>query len=323
MRLEQAAQLIGARQAVIVSDENVTRLFGERFPPAARIVVEAGEGAKRLETAGAVYRRLAELEVDRATLLLGIGGGVVCDLAGFVAATYLRGLPCGLVATTLLAQVDAAIGGKNGVNLERFKNLVGTIRQPEFVICDLDLLQPLPLAEVQCGLAEIVKHALIADAALFERLERNAAPLLALDPQALADAVTSSVRIKTAVVGRDEQERGERRMLNFGHTLGHAIERVRGVSHGAAVSIGMRAAVELSVRKGWLPAPAAERIEGLLTRLGLPVRAEGEPAAIIEALRRDKKREGGRLHMVLLRRIGLAEVVSLPLAEVEAALAGG
>jgi len=321
-RLADLPGLIPVERSVIVTDSRVFELYGHLFPACPVIAMGRGEGAKTLETVQRVYERLAALEAQRSTFLAGIGGGIVCDVAGFVAATYMRGMRCGLVATTLLAQVDAAVGGKNGVNLGGFKNMVGTIRQPEFVICDGALLASLPRAEVQCGLAEIVKHAAIADAGLFSFLEEEGQRLLDLDPQALARVVGDSVRIKAAVVGRDEGEHGERRTLNFGHTFGHAIEKTCGLSHGAAVSLGMRLAVRFSVQRGLLAPQVADRLERLLGSLGLPLHLpEGRGAAIGEALRQDKKREGREVHFVLLDRIGQARVEPLPLEAVEAFLA--
>ncbi len=323
-RIGDLSRLIPVEHSVIVTDTRVFELYGHLFPDCPVIAIGRGEGAKTLDTVRLVYERLAVLEAQRTTMLAGIGGGIVCDVTGFVAATYLRGLRCGLVATTLLAQVDAAVGGKNGVNLGGFKNMVGTIRQPEFVICDPQMLSTLPKAEIQCGLAEIVKHAAIADAGLFSFLEEQGGRLLALDPHAMATAVGDSVRIKAAVVERDESERGERRKLNFGHTFGHAIEKATGLSHGAAVGLGMQLAARFSVQRGLLAAEDAARLERLLEQLGLPLRLpQGGGAAVGEALRQDKKREGREVHFVLLSRIGQAQVVPLPLAEVERFLAEG
>jgi len=242
---------------------------------------------------------------------------VVCDVTGFVASTYLRGLRFGYVATTLLAQVDASVGGKNGVNLEGYKNLVGCFNQPEFVLCDLRFLDTLPEAEVANGLAEIVKHALIADAGLFAYLEERVEEALALDPETIEQLVGDSVAIKAGVVARDERESDERRKLNFGHTFGHAIEKVAGLSHGEAVSVGMAIACRLSVKRGRLSAAGYERVIGLLRRLRLPVAAAAEPGRVIDALRRDKKRKADRIHFVLLDEIGRAAVEEIEVRELE------
>jgi 3-dehydroquinate synthase len=316
-RLQNLPQHLPPGPAVIITDANLLRLYREDFPPLPVLSIGCGESVKTLETVKSLYETLADLEADRSTFLLGIGGGVVCDVAGFVSSTFMRGLRFGFVATTLLAQVDASVGGKNGVNLEGFKNLVGCFNQPEFVLCDLRLLDTLPEAEVANGMAEIVKHALIADAGLFAFLEERAEEALALDPPTIAKLVGDSVAIKAAVVGRDERETGERRKLNFGHTFGHALERAGGLSHGEAVSIGMVLATALSVKMGRLPAAAYERVTGLLRRLRLPVSTAGDRVRMMDALRRDKKREAARIHFVLLEDIGKATVEEVEIGELE------
>jgi 3-dehydroquinate synthase len=308
------------KRLVLVTDGNVEAAHRERFPSAPVLRIGTGEGAKTLGTVGALYERLLALEADRSTFLLGVGGGVVCDVAGFVASTFLRGIPFGFVATTLLAQVDASVGGKNGVNLEGYKNIVGTFNQPEFVLCDLEMLATLPEAERVNGLAEILKHALIADAGLLRFLEQHAPAALALEPAAVEHLVGESVAIKAAVVGRDEREQGERRTLNFGHTLGHAVERTLGVAHGEAVSVGMAFAVALSVRRGLLAAGDQERILRLMRELRLPCRAAADPGRIVDAVRHDKKRDGSAVRFVLLAGIGRAVVEAIPLTEIAEAV---
>jgi 3-dehydroquinate synthase len=240
---------------------------------------------------------------------------VVCDIAGFAAATFMRGLRCGYVATSLLAQVDASVGGKNGVNLGGYKNLVGTFNQPQFVICDPLLLKTLPEKEILCGLAEVVKHALIRDVDLFGYLENNGSRIQKLEADAVERMVSDSVAIKSAIVNQDEKEGGLRRLLNFGHTFGHAIEHIDRISHGEAVSIGMAIAVDISVSKGLLSVSDADRIKQLLRRLNLPVRCDIDPAHMIDAVRKDKKRESQAVHFILLRGIGEAVVQHIPLAE--------
>jgi 3-dehydroquinate synthase len=304
-------------KAVVITDENVLRLYRDRMPALPVLSIGSGEAFKTLETVSDLYEALVDLEADRATFILGVGGGIVCDVAGFVAATYLRGLRFGFAATTLLAQVDASVGGKNGVNLEGYKNLVGTIRQPEFVICDPAFLETLPEAEVVNGMAEIVKHGLIADAGMFAFLEDHASAALRLEPAVVERLVAESVVIKAGVVGRDEVEAGERRKLNFGHTVGHALEKTGVFSHGEAVSIGMAFASRVSVRRGLLPEEAHRRILALLSRLKLPVRASVDPLRLVEALRRDKKRRANRIHFVLLEDIGRAVVQEIRMDELE------
>lgn len=317
-RIEELDALTGGAPRIVLADETVLRLHGGRLPAGPVVVVGEGERAKTLANAERLYEELLRLEADRGTFLVGLGGGVVCDVTGFVAATYLRGLPVGFVPTTLLAQVDAAIGGKNGVNLRGFKNLVGTIRQPEFVLCDLGLLETLPPRERRNGLAEVVKHALIADARLFSFLEDNAAAAAALDRGVTRRLVRDSIAVKAAIVERDEREAGERRLLNFGHSFGHAIEKTTGVTHGEAVSVGMAVATGLSVERGLLPPPEADRIFRLFDALGLPRRTEADAASLFEGLRKDKKRSASRMAFIFLKRIGRGVAVELELDDLEA-----
>jgi 3-dehydroquinate synthase len=319
--MEKLGRYLPAGRVVVITDGNVRQLYQDRFPPAPVLSIGSGEAFKTLETARDLYETLLGLQVDRSTFILGIGGGIVCDVAGFVASTFMRGLRFGFVATTLLAQVDASVGGKNGVNLEGYKNLVGTLNQPEFVLCDMHLLQTLPEAEVVNGLAEIVKHALIADAGLFAFLEDHAAGALSLDPPVIERLVRDSVVIKSGVVGRDERETGERRKLNFGHTFGHALEKVSGLSHGEAVSVGMVLAAFLSVRRGRLAAAAQDRVIRLLRSLRLPCEARAEVGSVVDAVLRDKKREADRIHFVILEEIGRAVIEEIPIAELKAAAA--
>jgi 3-dehydroquinate synthase len=306
----------------VITDANVRRLYGDRFPEAPVLSIGSGEAAKTLETAADLYETLLGLEADRATFILGVGGGIVCDVAGFVASTFMRGLRFGFAATTLLAQVDASVGGKNGVNLQGYKNLIGTFSQPEFVLCDLQLLQTLPEAEVVNGMAEVVKHALIADAGLFAFLEDHAGPALGLEPAVVERLVCDSVVIKSGVVGRDEREAGERRKLNLGHTFGHALEKVTGMTHGEAVSVGLVLAAAVSARRGRLAAAAVDRVVRLLRSLRLPCSARADAGKVVDALLRDKKREADAVHFVLLEDIGRAVVEPIPIAELESLAAG-
>jgi len=302
---------------VLITDPNVRRLYPQVFSGLATIEVPSGEAAKSLETAAFVYGRLLDLGADRSAFIVGVGGGAVLDLAGFAASTFLRGLGFGYAPTTLLAQADAAIGGKTAVNFAGYKNVVGLFQQPRFVLCDPAVLSTLPRREVGNGLAEIVKHAAIGGPRLFEALEASPQDALELRPGFVEDMIGQSVAIKAAVVGRDEKESGARRVLNFGHTLGHAFEAKLGLSHGEAVSLGMVAAADLSVRRGLLSVEEAGRLRGLLGRLGLPTDAAFDPDIILDAVRRDKKRSGAGLKFVFLRRIGEPAVEDVSLDELE------
>ncbi len=302
-------------RTVIITDENVRQLYGSRFPEAEVITIGLGEAHKTLETLALIYDRLIAAEADRATFIVGIGGGIVGDVTGFAASTYMRGLRFGFVASTLLAQVDATVGGKNGVNFKGYKNMVGVFNQPEFVIIDIGLLKTLPAAEIACGLAEIVKHACIADAAYLDDIERHVAAIGALDETVLRRLVRRSVEIKAGVVNQDEREAGERRKLNFGHTLGHAFEKTLGISHGAAVSAGMAMAAELSVARGLLTQADKARIIALLQRLNLPTALDFDRQAVFNALQKDKKRQQTQIHFVLLQGLGRAVVQAISIEE--------
>lgn len=303
------------RTGAVVTDTTVRRLYGRRFPSLPVIEIEPGEASKDLRTVERLHREFLDLELDRSSFVTGIGGGVVCDLTGFAASTYMRGIGFGFVPSTLLAQADAAIGGKNGVNVGSVKNIAGVFRQPEHVLIDVSLLETLPPAERLCGLAEIIKHGLIAGEDLFAFLEREAASLLSLDREAVTRALEGSVRIKAAFVQADALESGERRKLNFGHTLGHALEKAAGLPHGEAVSIGMAAAARISAARGMLSDGDAERITGFLERTGLPVALPVAPRTLIETMRKDKKRQGDVIHIVLLSAIGRAETVRMTMDE--------
>ena len=265
-----------------------------------------------------VMRQLIRLEVDRAGFLLGVGGGVVCDITGFVASTYMRGIDFGFVPTTLLAQVDAAVGGKNGVNVDGYKNMVGVFNQPRFVLCDPEVLKTLPDAGIRSGLAEAVKSAAIGDSDMFAFLESDSGRIMNLESEALGRIVAGSLGVKTAIVNRDETESGERRLLNFGHTFGHAFERTGRLSHGEAVSMGMAAAADLSVHRGVLSREEADRLKGVLKTFNLPTRRQGDPARIWDALVKDKKRAGDMVKFVLLEEIGKPRIEDIPLNELEA-----
>jgi len=273
----------------------------------ALLTVPPGEESKSLQEAGRLCRALVQARLDRGSALFALGGGVVGDLAGFVAAVLYRGIPFVNLPTTLLAQVDSSVGGKTGVNLPEGKNLVGAFHQPSLVVADVLTLRTLSEREFRSGLAEVVKHAMIADAALFETLEREADRILARDPAILQAIVSANCRIKAGVVEADEREAGPRAMLNFGHTVGHAIEAALGygtITHGEAVALGMLVAAALSVRRGLCPAPDAARLHSLLGRLGL-LRASLPPLESLETyMVSDKKARHGVLQFVLTGGVG-------------------
>jgi 3-dehydroquinate synthase len=319
-RVENLKNYLPVEKPIIVTDTNVQSYWGDYFPSGAVITIDTGEEAKTLATVEGIYDQLLGLGVDRASFIVGIGGGIVCDIAGFVASTYLRGIRFGFVATTLLSQVDASVGGKNGVNFSGYKNIIGVFSQPEFVICDPRLLETLPKREFQGGFAEIVKHGAIADEDLFGYLEQNWSRALEHDPEVIEKVVHTSVMIKSTIVDQDATEKGERRKLNFGHTLGHAIEKVLQIPHGEAVSAGMVLASKLSEKKGFILGEDTRRLSNLLKKLRLPVRLEFDQQQVLEAIGKDKKREGESLKFVLLKKIGEAIVDDIAIQEIEQVL---
>ena len=314
--IQNLKRYLPSQRVIIITDRNVFHLYQSYFPEGDIIEIGSGESVKDLNTACMIYKRLIELEADRYSFILGIGGGVVCDIAGFVGSTYLRGVKFGFVPSTLLSQVDGSVGGKNGVNLDGYKNMIGTFCQPEFVICDMMFLHTLPKEEILNGLAEIVKHALIGDARLFSYIEENYANILSLDRKAMEEVIYSSLLVKATIVSRDEKERGERRKLNFGHTLAHALERVTNISHGEAVSIGMRMALIISENRDYLDSKISKRIKKLFDRLALPNGFRYDPDQIMDAIKRDKKRQGDFINFVLLKDIGSAVVDKIHLSEI-------
>jgi 3-dehydroquinate synthase len=314
--------LTGAPRVALVTDSRVGALWGVAAVRSLRaagisvttLAVPAGERSKRAEVLVRLWRRLAAERIGRGDAIVALGGGVVGDLAGFAAATWLRGLPWIGVPTTVLAQVDSSIGGKTAVDLPEGKNLVGAFHQPAGVLVDADTLGTLPARHVRAGLAEVVKKGFAVDAPLFAWCERHADDLAAGDPAALAGAVARAIRVKARVVKADERERegGRRTALNFGHTLGHAIEAAReyrGILHGEAVAVGMRAAAELSERVAGLDRGSRVRLEAMLDHLRLPVTMPATPvAALLGAMGNDKKSAHGVVRWVLTPRIGLASV---------------
>ena len=317
----------GAEAAAVVASPPLAAVAGRAGRAVARrglalhqLEVPAGEEAKRLEVVAGLYRGLAAVPTRRADPVLAVGGGATTDVAGFAAATWLRGVPLVNVPTTVLAMVDAAVGGKTGVDLAEGKNLVGAFHQPVAVVADLDTLAGLPAAEVRSGLAEVAKAGLVGDPALAEALAAAAGPAAAGDPEALAPLVEGAVRVKAAVVGADEHETGPagavgRLMLNYGHTLGHALERLagyRGLRHGEAVALGMVFAARVAEATGLAEPGLADGHVRLLAALGLPVGGvELDPDRVLAAMATDKKQRRG-LRLVLLRAPGRPEIVTSP-----------
>ena len=315
----------GCQKALVVTDLNVFEPWAEEARnhllelglEVGLLVVEAGEESKSLATLSGVYDSLIDLKADRHTLLVAVGGGVIGDLAGFAAASFNRGLPLLMVPTSLLAMVDSSVGGKTGVNHPRGKNLIGAFHQPVGVWITVQSLSTLPAREFRSGLAEVLKYGVIQDPEFFAYLEANSERALARDPAVLGHLISRSCRLKADVVEQDEFEQsGLRAILNFGHTVAHAIENIAGYGeylHGEAVAVGMVAETLLAEKLGWVDASVTHRLKALLTKLQLPVSLDlGKDQDLLAAMRHDKKNVGGRIRFVLPKAIGSVAMTNLP-----------
>jgi 3-dehydroquinate synthase len=304
--------LIPENGAVIVTDDNIKRLYGGSFPDVPTLVVSPGEESKRLEVIEDLAAGLLREGIDRNGFVVAIGGGVVCDLGGFLASVYMRGVRCGYVSTSLLSQVDASTGGKNGVNLGGTKNILGIIRQPEFVICDPEMLLTLSEEEYLSGLSELIKTAMIGNDELFNTIAANHNRVMQREKDLLTYLVAESVKFKASVVMEDEKEIGLRRILNFGHTFGHAIELQMSLKHGFAVASGMELAVELSLEKGFIGIEERDQMLELLLRYGLLNDYDIHPDIIRHLILQDKKKTGSEINFVFCEGIGKAVVKKVP-----------
>lgn len=313
---ESLPGLLPDNGVVIVTDDNIRRLYGDKFPAVPVLSVAPGEESKKLSVIEQLAGKLLDAGIDRNGFILAVGGGVVCDLAGFLASVYLRGIRCGYVSSSLLSQVDASTGGKNGVNLGGTKNILGIIRQPEFVICDPGMLLTLSDEEYLSGLAEMIKTAIIGDKELFDLIEKNYRGILDRERDLLVWLVARSVKFKAAVVTEDEKENGLRRILNFGHTFGHAIEMQTLVKHGFAVAAGMELATDFSYEKGLLELSGRERIISVLKMFGLHQKYDIPTEQIERLVMHDKKKAGSGIHFVFAAGIGKAVVEKISIAEV-------
>lgn len=330
---DRVPALSGLRRAVVVTHPSIQRLYGGALAHGLRnaglasstVEIPEGESHKTLASAGVVYDHLMRNACDRSTLMVALGGGVIGDLTGFVAATYQRGVPYLQVPTTLLSQVDSSVGGKTAVNHPLGKNMIGAFYQPRAVVIDLDTLKTLPAGEFRAGIAEIIKYGVIEDPDLFAYLERNADAILQQDTACLEHVIETSCAIKARVVERDERESNYRMVLNYGHTIGHAIEALTGYTeykHGEAVAIGMVAAARLSEQMGYCDSGTVERITRLIERYGLPTRLPEFPARdYIESMYRDKKAREKKIRFILVRALGRVEIVdAVPESELEKVL---
>jgi len=308
-------QIVPKENVVIITDENLYALYAEKFSGWRVIRIAAGEQNKNQQTVDHIIAELIKLEAAKDSLLVGVGGGVVTDVTGYVASVYMRGVTFGLVPTSILCMVDAVIGGKNGVDVGVYKNMVGTIRQPNFIFYDYSFLKTLPVEQWVNGFAEIIKHACIKDALMFATLERYSLHDFQADETLIADLIEKNVSIKTSIVARDEFEKGERKLLNFGHTVGHAIENLHRLPHGHAISIGMAAACNLSEQLAGLHFDEAKKVILLLSRYHLPVDLETEYEKVFEILKMDKKRAGDSVNFILIDKIGNGIIHPIALSE--------
>jgi 3-dehydroquinate synthase len=318
----------------VVTSQTVNDLHGAAalsslsdVAPLRTVVLPDGETAKTSKTVEGLLDQLVEAGADRKSVIVALGGGVIGDIAGFAAAIYMRGIRYVQAPTTLLAQVDSSVGGKTGINHPSGKNLIGAFHQPSAVVSDLRTLMTLPARELSAGIAEIIKHGLLANEQYFEVVERGISRLRACDVAALTEAIAGSCQIKAGVVARDEKEGGERALLNLGHTFGHAIESLTGYGtwlHGEAVGCGLCLAADLSARCGLIDHADVRRIERVVQAAGLPTRIGGlAKSAAVAAMRGDKKSEAGRIKFVLLERIGRAVQREVPEELLDATLSGG
>jgi 3-dehydroquinate synthase len=309
------------RHVLVVTNDVVAPLYLQRVLAGldglifSTLILRDGEAHKTLDSAARVFAALAELKASRDATIVALGGGVIGDLAGFAAACWMRGIAFVQMPTTLLAMVDSSVGGKTAVDLPQGKNLVGAFHQPRAVVVDTGTLATLPERELRAGLAEVIKYGALGDAAFFTWLEQHADALLARDPQILAQAIAACCRHKAGIVARDETEQGERALLNFGHTFGHALETATGYGtllHGEAIAIGMVLAADLSTRLQRAGNDDAQRLRELLARCGLPTAIPPgvAPQRLLDLMRLDKKNLGGRLRLILWQGIGRAEIAN-------------
>lgn len=307
-----------SKRVVIITDSNIHRRYREIIDRYDHIIIGLGETNKTLVTADRVYAELIKMDADRQTFILGFGGGVVTDIAGFVASTYMRGVEFGFIASSLLGQVDASIGGKNGVNVGGYKNMIGVFNQPQFVLCDPAVLNTLPEREFKAGLAEVIKAGIISDPTLFELFEGHSFEQFKEDNQLLEQMVTRAIEVKVELVERDEFDLGERQKLNLGHSFAHAIEKNHSsYLHGEAVAFGMVIASNIAYDMGLLERAELERIENVIARMEFGDFSTIDTKSLYKALRHDKKRNVDMLNLILPTQIGKCVVKEVELERVQ------
>ncbi len=303
------------KACVLLTDENIYKAHRQRFKGWNVIVLKSGESYKVQPTIDALVAQLIEMEAGRSTTLVGVGGGVITDITGYLAAVYMRGLKFGFVPTSILGMVDASIGGKNGIDVGIYKNMIGNIKQPSFIFYDFALLNTLPKEEIINGFAEIIKHACIKDQKMFKYLESYDLLKLIKSNTELYNLIQQNALLKTEVVKRDEKENGERKLLNFGHTLGHAIENMYQLSHGHSVSIGMVYACKISENN--IGFKETNRVIDLLKKYELPTEFKFNALEVFENMKKDKKKENDRMNYILLKKIGSGYIESIKLSDLK------
>lgn len=305
------------KNTICLVDENVYNHWKNDFSEFPCVLIPSGEEQKTWDVVEKIILQLIEMGADRHSFLVGIGGGVVTDLTGFIASIFMRGIEFAFVPTTVLAQVDAAIGGKNGVNTRFHKNMVGVINQPKFILCDPLFFNTLPKEEYINGMAEIIKHACIDSLPYFEFIENNIESILAMNMDTVRTLIVESIKIKTKIVEMDLNEKNIRKKLNFGHTFGHAIEKIHHLAHGKAVSLGIVKINEIAVKNNYLAAFTAERIKKLLTQIGLPTDLSfTNHAELVKRIQGDKKKNGALIDMIFLKEIGFSEIIPVKLEDI-------
>ncbi len=311
----QIGELVEKDRSIFITDQHIYDSHRKHFKGVRFIQIPAGETFKVQSTVDQIIDQLISFGADRKTTLIGVGGGVVTDITGYVASVYMRGVPFGFVPTSILGMVDASIGGKNGIDVGNYKNMVGVIRQPGFLFYDVSLLNSLPAEEWVNGFAEVIKHAAIKDATLFRELEKKSINRYRKDKKALTELIRKNVMIKSTIVQKDEFEGNERRLLNFGHTLGHAVENVYHLPHGHAISIGIKAACLIS--EEMMNFKETARVTSLLQQYGLPIDIPVDFGKVIEIMRMDKKKIRDIMHYVVLEKLGKAVIKPIPMAQLE------
>jgi 3-dehydroquinate synthase len=310
-------KLVDRNKVIIITDENLARLYADRFMDFKVIVLKAGEAYKQQSTVDEVINELITRKADRESILIGVGGGVITDITGYAASVYMRGIKFAFVPTSILAMADASVGGKNGVDVGVYKNLVGVINHPEFLLYDYSFLKTLPQEEWINGFAEVIKHACIKDREMFSFLEKSSLEKFQNYPKEIARLIKQNVEIKSGIVSKDERETGDRKLLNFGHTLGHAIENIYKLPHGNAVSIGMSAACKLSEEITGFSSKETTRVISVLKKYGLPVDLSFDKEKVWDVLLMDKKKAGETMNFIVLNKIGNAVVKPIPVRKLK------